>query len=143
MVSFIPNAGKRPRRETPSGRPYYVSRHPVGCVVASARGRCTVTLGSRAGQLDRAVDDGPVRCRPRRSQSSKLDPYKRFIETRLAGYLDHSAVRLLEEIWDAGYEGGYDQVKRNRTRIPAGSCRWPVQRLGTSRRRNQGAGGHR
>ena len=70
-------------------------------------------------QLDREVDDGPVRYGPRRPQPSKLDPYKGIIETRLAGYPALSAVRLFEEIRKAGYEGGYDQVKRPRPGGPA------------------------
>ncbi len=73
----------------------------------------TVYRWIAAGQLDRELDDGPVRYGPRRPRPSRLDPYKEIIETRLARYPDLSAVRLFEEIRKAGYEGGYDQVKRH------------------------------
>ena len=46
----------------------------------------TVYRWIAAGQLDRELDDGPVRNGPRRPQSSKLDPYKGVIAERLAEY---------------------------------------------------------
>ncbi|EQD76745.1 transposase, partial [mine drainage metagenome] len=42
---------------------------------------------------------------------SLLDPYKEHIRARLAQY-PLSSVRLLEEIRQKGYSGGYDLVKR-------------------------------
>ena len=52
-----------------------------------------------------------------------LDPFKGIIQARLQEYPQLSAVRLLDEIKAAGYEGGYDQVKRHvrvvRPREPA------------------------
>ena len=91
----------------------------------------TVYRWIAAGQLDREVDDGPVRYGPRRRPPSKLDPYKGIIETRLAGYPDLSAVRLFEEIREAGYEGGYDQVKRHVREVRPRPPPEPVRRFET------------
>ncbi len=73
----------------------------------------TVYRWVAVGQLDREVDEGPVQYGPRRRQSSKLDPHKEIIGARLAEYPELSAVRLFRELQAAGYEGGYDQVKRH------------------------------
>lgn len=75
--------------------------------------RRTVRRWIAAGHLDRDLDEERVRYGPRRPRPSRLDPYKEIIETRLAGYPDLSAVRLFEEIREAGYRGGYDQVRRH------------------------------
>ncbi|HYW92218.1 MAG TPA: IS21 family transposase [Gammaproteobacteria bacterium] len=63
------------------------------------------------GQLDRELDDAPVRSGPRPSVVRKLDPYRALIRTRLAQFPELTAVRLLEEIRAAGYSGGYTQLK--------------------------------
>ena len=42
---------------------------------------------------------------------SVLDPYKEYINARLAEY-DVSARRILEEVKERGYQGGYGVVKR-------------------------------
>ncbi|MYA63755.1 MAG: hypothetical protein F4139_12825 [Gemmatimonadetes bacterium] len=49
---------------------------------------------------------------PRR-RPSLLNACKEIIKVRLEAYPDLSAVRLFEEIREAGYEGGYDQVRRH------------------------------
>ena len=63
------------------------------------------------GQLDRELDDEPVRYRARPPVARKVDAYRGIVETRLAEYPKLSAVRLFEEIKAAGYEGGYTQLK--------------------------------
>lgn len=63
------------------------------------------------GELDRDVDVDPPRYAPRVAVSTKLDDYKAIIETRLKAFPELSAVRLLEEIRAAGYEGGYTQLR--------------------------------
>ena len=73
--------------------------------------RDTIHRWIRAGELDRDLDDMPVRYGPRPPVPTKLDAYKPIIETRLAAYPELSAVRLLEEIRAAGYTGGYTQLK--------------------------------
>jgi transposase len=69
----------------------------------------TIRRWIRSGFLDRDLDELP-RYTPRASRPTKLDPYKEFIETRLATYPELSAVRLLDEIRAAGYTGGYSQL---------------------------------
>jgi transposase len=47
---------------------------------------------------------------PRASRPSPIDPFKDYLRARLAQY-DLSAVRLLEELRERGYRGGYTIVK--------------------------------
>jgi transposase len=73
--------------------------------------RRTVYYWVESGQLDRELDDEPVRYRARPPVARKVDAYRGIVETRLAEYPKLSAVRLFEEIKAAGYEGGYTQLK--------------------------------
>ena len=73
--------------------------------------RDTVHRWIRDGDLDRDLDGAAVHYGPRPTVPTKLDRYKAVIADRLATYPDLSAVRLLEEIRAAGYEGGYSQLK--------------------------------
>ena len=84
-----------------------------------------------SGQLDRELDNEPVRYGPRRRRPSKLDPYKEIIEVRLAEYPELSAVRLFEEVEAAGYPGGYGQVKRYVREVRPRPPEEPVQRFET------------
>ena len=49
---------------------------------------------------------------PDRYRSTKLDPYRETIEARLSDHTELSAARLFREVREAGYPGGYGQVKR-------------------------------
>ncbi len=91
----------------------------------------TVHRWIAAGQLDREVDAGLVGYRPRRPQPSKLDPYNEIIGARLAEYPELSAVRLFNEVRAAGYEGGYDQVKRHVRGVRPRAPEEPVRRFET------------
>src|SRR5690348_10228544 len=73
--------------------------------------RDTIHRWIRDGELDRDLDDAPVRYGPRRPVPTKLDAYKAIFEARLGAYPQLSAVRLLTEIRAAGYTGGYTQLK--------------------------------
>ena len=73
--------------------------------------RDTIHRWIRDGDLDRDLDTTPVGYGPRAPVPTKLDRYKPIIEARLATYPELSAVRLLEEIRAAGYDGGYTQLK--------------------------------
>lgn len=53
----------------------------------------------------------PGQRHPREQPPSLLDPYKPYLQARLAQY-PLSSVRLLEEIRGQGHTGGYDLVKR-------------------------------
>ncbi len=73
--------------------------------------RTTIYRWIRRGQLDRDLDQDPVRYGPRPAVPWKLEPYKAIIGQRLKEYPELSAVRLFEEVKAAGYDGGYTQVK--------------------------------
>lgn len=73
--------------------------------------RRTIYYWIKTGQLDRDLDDEPVRYKPRPPVPRKLDPYKGIIQERLAAYPLLTAQRLFDEIRAAGYPGGYTQVK--------------------------------
>jgi transposase-like protein len=68
--------------------------------------RDTIHRWIRAGDLNRDLDDEPVRYGPRGPAPTKLDAYRPIIEARLDAYPELSAVRLLAEIRAAGYAAG-------------------------------------
>jgi transposase len=93
--------------------------------------RDTIHRWIRDGDLDRDLDDEPVRYGPRRPVPTKLDSYKAIIEARLAAYPELSAVRLLDEIRAAGYTGGYSQLKAFVQRVRPTPAPEPVVRFET------------
>ena len=74
--------------------------------------RRTVYNWIAAGELERHSDDMTVRYGPRPPRPSMLDPYKATIAARLADRPQLSAAKLFREVKEAGYRGGYGQVKR-------------------------------
>jgi len=64
-----------------------------------------------SGQLDRELDDAPVRYAPRPPVARKIDAFRGIIGARLAEFPRLTAARLLAEIRAAGYAGGYTQLK--------------------------------
>jgi len=73
--------------------------------------RRTVYQRIASGQLDREVDNAPVRYRPRPPVVHKIDRYRALIDERLAEFPRLTATRLYDELRAAGYQGGYTQVK--------------------------------
>jgi transposase len=73
--------------------------------------RRTVYHWIQTGQLDRELDNEPVRYAARPTVARKIDAYREIILARLAAYPKLSATRLHDEIRAAGYAGGYTQVK--------------------------------
>ncbi len=100
-------------RETRMVLRYYLEHGATKSALARQLGvsRDTIHRWIRDGDLDRDLDDLPVRYGPRPAVPTKLDAYKPIIEARLAAYPELSAVRLLDEIRAAGYSGGYTQLK--------------------------------
>ena len=83
------------------------------------------------GQLDRDLDNAPVRYKPRPAVARKIDRYREMIQTRLAEYPKLSATRLFEEVRAAGYPGGYSQVKEYVREVRPGAPADPVVRFET------------
>lgn len=100
------------RRETRMLLRHYLEQGATKSALAHRFGvsRDTIHRWIRSGDLERDLDDLPVRYGPRLTHPGKLDPYRAIIEARLATYPELSAVRLLEEIRAAGYAGGYSQL---------------------------------
>ena len=120
-------------RETRVLLRHYLEQGLSKAAVARLAGvsRRTVHRWIAAGQLDRDLDEKRVGYGPRRPRPSGLDPYKEIIKVRLAAYPALSAVRLFEEIREAGYEGGYDQVRRHVSDVRPRPQPDPVQRFET------------
>ncbi|MGH7445842.1 MAG: IS21 family transposase [Longimicrobiales bacterium] len=93
--------------------------------------RDTIHRWIRNGELDRDLDAGSVRYRPRAPVPTKLDPYKAIIQARLDAYPELSGVRLLEEARAAGYTGGYTQLKEYVRSIRPAPTPEPVIRFET------------
>lgn len=84
-----------------------------------------------SGQLERELDNGPVRYSQRPTVARKIDRYREMIQVRLAEYPRLSATRLYEEICAAGYGGGYTQVKDYVREVRPGPPADPVVRFET------------
>jgi transposase len=93
--------------------------------------RDTIHRWIRTGELERDLDATAVRYGPRPPVPTKLDTYKAIIETRLATYPQLSAVRLLQEIRAAGYDGGYTQLKAYLRQVRPVPAPEPVVRFET------------
>jgi transposase len=93
--------------------------------------RDTIHRWIRDGDLDRDLDTTPVQYGPRAPVPTKLDAYKPIIDARLAAYPELSAVRLLDEIRAAGYDGGYTQLKAFVRRVRPAPVPEPVIRFET------------
>ena len=87
----------------------------IGPPAAPARtlgvSRRTLYYWIDSGQVERGLDEGPVRYTPQPPVPCKIDRYREIIQARLSEYPRLSATRLFDEIRAAGYVGGYTQVK--------------------------------
>jgi transposase len=83
------------------------------------------------GDLDRDLDEQPVRYGPRPALATKLDRFRPVIEARLSAFPELSSVRLLEEIRADGYTGGYTQLTEFVRRVRPHPVPEPVVRFET------------
>jgi transposase len=92
---------------------HYLERGLSKAEVARTLGvsRRTVYHWIETGQLDRDLDQAPVRYTPRPPVARKLDAFAAIIEARLTEFPKLTATRLFAEIRAAGYAGGYTQLK--------------------------------
>jgi transposase len=93
--------------------------------------RRTVYHWIATGQLDRELDEAPVRYAARPPVARKIDAFRGIIEARLAEFPRLSATRLWEEIRAAGYAGGYTQVKAHVRQVRPTPAADPVVRFET------------
>jgi transposase len=93
--------------------------------------RGTIYSWIRAGQLDRDLDGEAVRYRRRPGVSRKLDGYRGIVDCRLEEFPRLSATRIFLELRQAGYEGGYTQVKEYVRRVRPREAVEPIQRFET------------
>lgn len=68
-------------------------------------------LGINRKTVRKALNQDHPPGRQKRRKPSQLDPFKPYIETRLRDYPELTAKRILEEIRDQGFAGGYTIVK--------------------------------
>ena len=73
--------------------------------------RRTIHAWVETGQLARDLGSGGSRYSSRPAVPHTLDPYTGIIDTRLAEFSGLSAKRLFDEVWAAGYPGGYSRVR--------------------------------
>jgi transposase len=92
---------------------HYLERGLSKAEVARELGisRRTVYHWIATGQLDRELDEAPVRYTPRRAVARKIDSFRAIIGARLGEFPKLTATRLFEEVRAAGYAGGYTQIK--------------------------------
>ena len=93
--------------------------------------RRTIYRWIEAGELDRDGNEDLVRYRARARRPTKLDSYKDIIQARLKTYPRLTAVRLLDEIEAAGYQGGYTQLKEYVRKVRPRPPEDPVVRFET------------
>lgn len=93
--------------------------------------RATIYHWIRTGQLDRDLDEKRVRYGPRPPVARKIDAYRRLIQARLEEFPKLSAVRLFDELRQAGYSGGYTQVKEFVRQVRPRPSVEPVRRFET------------
>ena len=92
---------------------HYLARGLSKAEVARELGisRRTVYHWIATGQLDRELDEAPVRYTPRPAVVRKIDPFRNMIDARLSEFPKLTSTRLFEEVRAAGYAGGYTQIK--------------------------------
>jgi transposase len=110
---------------------HYLERGLSKAEVARELGvsRRTVYHWIESGQLDRDLDNAPMRYTPRPAIACKIDAFRPIIEARLAEFPKLTATRLFDEVRAAGYAGGYTQIKEYVRRVRPAPPPDPVVRF--------------
>src|SRR3954447_6404595 len=98
--------------------------------IARELGMARNTVSGVLAQIEaqRSGDEGsPIRRRP-----SLLDPYEPFIQELLGRYPDLTATRLLEELRQRGFSGGYTVVRQRLRELRPKAAPAPVIRFETA-----------
>ena len=121
------------RRETRVLLRHYLEQGVSKSELAKRLGvsRRTVYHWIETGQLERDLDSQEVHYRPRPPVSGQLDPYKGIIHARLEAFPRLTAQRLFEEVRNAGYPGGYTQLKEYVRQVRPLAAADPVVRFET------------
>ncbi|MFN7961321.1 MAG: IS21 family transposase [Thermoanaerobaculia bacterium] len=106
-----------------------ISKTALAARLGISRG--TIHHWIRAGQLDRDLDGEAVRYQRRAPGSRKLDGYRGIVDCRLEEFPRLSATRIFEELRQAGYAGGYTQVKEYVRAVRPREAAEPIQRFET------------
>jgi transposase len=112
---------------------HYLERGLSKAEVARELGisRRTVYHWIATGQLERELDEAPVRYTPRPAIACKIDPFRNMIEVRLSEFPKLTSARLFEEVRAAGYAGGYTQIKEYVRQVRPARPADPVVRFET------------
>ena len=98
--------------------------------IARELGMARNTVSGVLAQIEaqRTGHEGP----PVRRRPSRLDPYEPFIQELLGRYPDLTAVRLLEELRERGFTGGYTMVRQRLGVLRPRTAPLPVIRFETA-----------
>jgi len=112
---------------------HYLERGLSKAEVARELGvsRRTVYHWIDTGQLDRELDNAPVRYTPRPPVARKIDPFRGIIDARLSEFPKLTATRLFDEIRAAGYSGGYTPLKEYVRQVRPTPAADPIVRFET------------
>jgi transposase len=98
----------------------------IACELGLSRNTVSRALAQIEAQRAGGPDGSPSRRRP-----SRLDPYLAVIKELLGRYPDLTAVRLLQELRQQGFTGGYTVVRQRLAELRPRSAPLPVIRFET------------
>src|SRR5678815_3924217 len=112
---------------------HYLDRGLTKAEIARELGvsRRSVYNWIEAGQLDRELDEAPVRYSPRPAVARKIDQFRGIVEARLNEFPRLTATRLFDELRAAGYGGGYTQLKEYVREVRPTAAPDPIVRFET------------
>ena len=119
---------------TESKRNEIVSRCRAGSSIrqiARELGLARNTVSRVLAQIEARRAGGPDGS-PSRTRPSRLDPYEPAIQELLGRYPDLTAMRLLEELRQRGFSGGYTMVRQRLAELRPRSAPPPVVRFETA-----------
>jgi transposase len=86
-----------------------MSRRAIARSLGVSRNTVKKLLGAHAGR--RAAPSSVIAAKPQRSRPTKLDVHHDQVNRLLSDYPEITAQRVLEELRERGFDGGYSQVK--------------------------------
>jgi len=117
---------------TESTRHEIVSRYSAGSSIRQIARELGLARNTVSHVLARREEKRAGTSSPRLRRPSQLDPYEPIIHELLGRYPDLTAVRLLEELRQRGFPGGYTVVRQRLAALRPGATPHPVIRFETS-----------